>query len=132
MGEFAEKLQTIAENMQRKDHLPMKDNAIISGEEQITRIRPKHQRFKSQEDIPNELRDDFLYLEVSLHFLLVPKTHEVILRVTWLLLIKKFLSMFHLENQILLNVINQDGVVLRVPLIIGINRMILAILFAVS
>ena len=69
MGEFAEKLQTIAEHMQRKDHLPMKDNAIISSEERITRIRPKHQRFKSQEDIPNELRDDFLYLQVSLQFL---------------------------------------------------------------
>ena len=130
--QFAEKLQTIAENMQRNDHLPMKDNAIICGGEKITRIRPKHQRFKSQEDIPNELRDDFLYLEVSLHFLLVTKTHDVILRVTWLLLIKKFLTIFHSDNQILLNVIDQDGVVLRVPLTIGINQMILVIHFAVS
>ena len=67
MEEFAEKLQTIAENigMQRKGHLnlQMKDNALCSGE-RITRIRPKHQRFKSQEDIPNELKDDFLYLQV--------------------------------------------------------------------
>ena len=63
MEEFAEKLQTIAENMQRKDHLPMKDNALCGGD-RITRIRPKHQRFKSQEDIPNELKDDFLYLQV--------------------------------------------------------------------
>ena len=47
MAEFAEKSQRIAENMER-----------------ITRIHPKQQRFKSQEDIPNELRDDFLYLEV--------------------------------------------------------------------
>ena len=66
MAELAEKLQTIAENMRRKDsfNLPMKDNALCGGE-RIIRIRPKHLRFTSQEDIPNELRDDFLYLEVS-------------------------------------------------------------------
>ena len=66
MEEFAEKLQTIAANAQRKDHLnhPMKVDAISSGE-RIIRIGPKHQRFTSQEDIPKELRDDFLYLEVS-------------------------------------------------------------------
>ena len=64
MEEIAEKLQTIAENMQRKDHLPMNHNALCGGD-RITRVRPKHKRFKSQEDIPNELRDDFLYLEVS-------------------------------------------------------------------
>ena len=66
MEEFAEKLQTIAANAQRKDHLShqTKVNAIPGGE-RIIRISPKHQRFTSQEDIPNELRDDFLYLEVS-------------------------------------------------------------------
>ena len=66
MEEFAEKLQTIAANLQRNDHLnhPMKDNDISGGERTI-RIGPKHQIFTSQEDIPNELRDDFLYLEVS-------------------------------------------------------------------
>ena len=66
MEEFAEKLQLIAGNAQRKDHLnyPMKDNTI-SGGERIIRIGPKHQKFTSQEDIPIELRDDFLYLEVS-------------------------------------------------------------------
>ena len=57
MEEFAEKLQTIAANAQRNDHLnhPMQVNAI-SGGERIIRISPKHQRFTSQGDIPNELR----------------------------------------------------------------------------
>ena len=53
MEEFAEKLQRIAENSQRIDHQNPPTNRL------------KHEGFKSQEDIPIELRDDFLYLEVS-------------------------------------------------------------------
>ena len=59
-------MQIIAANLQRNDHLNhlMKDNAISGGERTI-RTGPKHQIFTSQEDIPKELRDDVLYLEVS-------------------------------------------------------------------